>query len=297
MALTAELECPSGAVVKIEALKGSSLDKFVEFLSERNRKNRTEAGYLYLITKEAVVEVLNVGPYDSHTLVLGPSGLVNPSGLLLGDVTYILAHTRFITVGHELAFEHECPKCKHSNHPVASLHNLTGQVYSETALEAFSKGQPHTCMIDDRQVGLTPATGKTLEYQAKVQKDNASKGFSLSQASMIARVDGLEFPESRADIADWVADLDFVALSDLEEATEALDGGIELNMKVTCASCAHESEASVSLVRPLEAKEAARPANRAYLRSLKESATSPSFSTSQLKKKPGVVSSDAPESP
>lgn len=279
MALTADLHCPSGASFRVKALTGASIDRLVEYSSDRNKKMRTEAGYMYLLLREAVSEVLNTGPYSSKVVREGTDGLLSPSGLLLGDITYILAYTRVITVGPEMQFEHHCPSCRHRNTPVADLSNLQGQRYSEAAIAAFERGEPVPCTVDGVTVELIPATGATLEYQARVGKDvTNTKGFSLVQASMIAAVPGLQFPDNKAAIADWVKSLDFLALNDLQEAIATLDGGIEMTLHITCESCQHESEALVPLIRPLEAKEAARPRNQAYLRSLKASSTSPAFS-------------------
>lgn len=295
MALTAELTCPSGAVFKIQALKGSSLDKLVEYASERNRKARSEVGYMGLIVQEAVTEVLDTGPYNTKTLKPGPEGIVNVSGLLIGDVTYILAHTRLITVGPELQFEHSCPSCKHRSSPVADLTQITGHAYSTEAIEAFRSGTPVYKVIEGNKVGFIPATCTTLEYQSKVQKSGSTKGFSLMQAAMIAHVEGLKFPDNRADIADWVAELDFIALGEMQEQTDELDGGIDLLLQITCTECGHESEVAAPLVRPLEAKEALKPKNLKFLRSLKESDTSPDFSAFRLTKTTGANSSSAPE--
>ena len=289
MAITADLTCPSKAVFRIKSLTGSSIDKLVEYTSDKNRKFRSEAGYMYLMLKEAVVEVLDQGPYSSKTLKCGQGGLVDPSGLLVGDITYILAYVRLVTVGPEMVFEHSCPSCKHKSTPVANLENIVGQTYSEEAITAFSQGVATVTRVDGLKVGITPATGATLEYQSKLRTDSTARGFSLTQASMVSSVEGLQ-ENDRASIADWIRGLDFISLGELEEATKALDGGIEFEMHITCSECGQESEAVVPLIRPLEAKEAKRPMNTEFLRSNRGSGHSLVFSASQLKKPTGASS-------
>jgi len=243
----------SGLVVEFRGTKNRELAAF--------RKTLEEKGHAVALTEmlnACTEQVVDPGP----TNILDEDGKPDWSKALSGDrlQAAILLRIASFPEGHKYKLDLKCPRCPASRPSFPKVLDLraipNGDLLwypmPEEAIESVRKEQPFVCTVDGKMVSFLLSDGRMEAQLEEVSRGDRVEDAAIAQARL--RITEVEDVHAN-DVHRWLGDLTVAEYEVLEDAMDAVEGGVDIAIEAVCPE-GHEFQAAVpfdvSFWRPQE---------------------------------------------
>lgn len=236
--MTDNVVCPSGLVVQVRKAK------IRDFQLLQDRKEVKAGRATANLIKACVTNVVDPGPYGDK---------IDWTKVLVGDQMVAMLAVRRVTHGDAFDFDVTCPHCRARISWSVNLTDLAMQPYSAEAIALFKASKPCVATVIGKTFEFEHVTVELASRAAKLietERRNAagkqqSSGNALAEGVLIRliSVEGVE----KAQLREWVEDLDLDVLKQIRSALEKYDGGIETEIAVECEACGAAPEIELPL--------------------------------------------------
>ena len=173
----------------------------------------------------------SIGPFSGQAL-----NFIVPD-LTQGDRIYLLMAIRRASLGNDMPFQTQCPKCKAEARFILDLGELETKKPKHPEIRTYDLTLPKT----GKKVRMRVLTGRGEEAISKA----ATKGVDIISTAILARMESIDDKPATID------DLKALPLMDrnfLKDAWEDHEGGVDTEVQVDCPSCseAYETELDIS---------------------------------------------------
>lgn len=224
--------CPSGLEGEVRGLKVKEANILAD--NSAARRNTT----FDQILKSVWLQTTSPGPYAEP---------VNLQKVLQCDRFYIMLQSRIITFGAEYTFPVQCshPGCRHKFEWTEDLNRLRMKSLPDKSKEVFLASNRFQTTLDGKQVEFKLITGEDEAKMAKFSGKARDKLVSVSLASRIVQVEGVD----SNDRMKWIENLDMGEVRELLEQLDEVDGGVETTIEVECPACLNMMELELPFER------------------------------------------------
>ena len=229
--------CPSGLTVQVRKAK------IRDFQLLQDRKEVKAGRATANLIKACVTNVVDAGPYGDK---------LDWTKVLVGDQMVAMMAVRRVTHGDAFDFDVMCPYCRARISWSVNLSELAMQPYSSEAIALFKERKPCTAMVlgkafefDHVTVELAARAAKLIGDERRNAGSKGGSGNALAEGLLVRlkSVEGIE----KADLREWVEDLDLDVLKQIRKELEKYDGGIETEIAVECEACGAAPEIELPL--------------------------------------------------
>jgi len=156
--------------------------------------------------------------------------------LTQGDRVYLLFAIRRASLGNDMPLFIKCPQCEQESHVVVDLSELEVKKMADPKVRVYTETLPKT----KKTVVMKVLTGRGEEAISKA----AQTGKDIISFAILTRIESMDGRPAS------VRDLKTLPLADrnfLRDVWEDHEGGIDTEIKVTCAQCEHEFDTNLSV--------------------------------------------------
>ena len=222
-----QITCPSGLSGTIRGLKVKEANMLADVSSLKRGTSVDQ------VLASVWLETSDPGPYT----VTSPNK-IDWSKVLVADRFYVLLMSRVLTYGPAYDFDWQCPEeaCRHKNKiSVDLLEELPVKLVPTESLAVFVSDNrfPTTIPSTKRKCWFQLLTGEGERAASLRAKQNRTTLMTVALASRIVEIDGVHANDRLRFLEDLPMD-DAVKLID---QLDAMDGGVQTDTEVECASC------------------------------------------------------------
>ncbi len=220
------IECPSGLAGVVRGLKGREGN----LLTDQREMQSGRA--LDRILAACWTETTAPGPYPQTE-----NGVIDWSRLLVCDHFYALMQVRIATYGNTYSFGLACPSCRERFEWDLPLDELPVRALPEASRERVKAADNRFdhVLSDGRRLVFRLPTVAEVRRAVNAVRQHTSETVVRAIASRTIEIDG--GANTPATIVDALNEMEMGELPGVLAALEAIDGGVETEVDVTCPHC------------------------------------------------------------